>query len=354
MIARVPVRALVLALVALLAATACSGPKAPMNVGMNARPVELLLGQRIRVVTETVSPPVSPSFAPTGYLDDEFAPRGATPHRKRPGHAGPVIPIECPTAPPGAGIVTPKTPSPPGPPASATYSYRVNGSVKVGEHIKALPSELTRDVANIRPDPPAAYVFDAFDTMGSETAVTSYRLVTDWYPARPPTSNLDVAENTAETHAGQEAPESPAGSRAQPGLYIVRLAASDPGFRVPDPGIKVVEFPVVTGATFTTAATDGVTTVAYTSTVSSVPARVDACGVLLDVHQIDVSGEITKSTAQEGYVRAQFTASYGIATQFGALMVWEKVEITSDDVARKLEATINQEPARPQAVEGQG
>jgi hypothetical protein len=343
----------VLAVVALLSATACSGPEAPLRVGMNSRPVDLLLGQRIRVVTELVAPPVSPSFAPTGYLDDVL-PTAGTPLRRPRGPAGPVTPIECPTAPADAAILTPKTPVPPGPPASATYTYRVKGSVTVAGHVRALPSALTRDVANIHPDPPAAYLFDAFDSMDSETAVTSYRLVPDWYPVRPPTSTLDVAEGTVQTQTGQQAPGSPVGSREQPGLYIVRLAASDPGLRLPEPGIKLVEFPVAAGAAFTTAATDGVTTVSYTSTVNPVPARVDACGVLLDIYRVDVVGEITKSTSQDGYVRAQFNASYGVATQFGALVVWEKVDITSADVSRTLEATINQEPARPQPAEGQG
>jgi hypothetical protein len=111
----------------------------------------------------------------------------------------------------------------------------------------------------------------------------------------------------------------------------------------------VVDFPVASGATFTTTASDGVTTIAYTSTVNTLPSRVDACGVLLDVHQVDLKGEITKSAADDQLVRAQFSASYGVAPQFGALVVWEKVEINSGDVSRTMEATINQEPARPVA-----
>lgn len=343
------------ALFALSAASACAGPQAPLNVGMNSRPVDLLLGERIRVVTESVAPPISPSFAPNGTASDRpsYAPRG--PVHLAPGSTPPLPERACPAASADAPILTQKTASPPGPPSSATYTYRVKGSVTAAGHTKALPAKLTRDVANIRPDPPAAYTFDAFDSLDSESSVTSYRLVPDWYPARPPTGTVDVVTGTAQTDTGQQVPGNPAGSRAQPGLYITRLAASDTGLRVPDPGIKVVEFPVATGASFSTAASDGVTTMTYTSTVNRVPARVDACGVLLDVFQVDLTGEITKQTdspGDQGYVRATFNASYGVAPQFGALVVWEKVAITSADVSRTEEATINQEPARPQPGSG--
>lgn len=346
-------RRLVLAVAAAVSATACSGPDAPLNVGMNTRPVELLLGQRIKVVTEGIAPPMSPSFAPTGYLDEPGGTGTAPELLRRPKTVpGPGTPVACRTAPPDAGILTLATPSPPGPPSPATYTYRVKGAVTVAGHTRALPEQFTRDLANVRAEPPAAHTFDAFDSMGSESSVTSYRLVPEWHPV--PTSTTDVAENAAETQTGQEVPGAPAGSRVQPGLYITRLAASDTGFRAADPGIKLVEFPVVPRATFTTAASDGVTTMTYTSTVNPVPARVDACGVLLDVHQVDLTGEISRSTENEGYVRARFAASYGVATQYGGLVAWEKVEISSEEVSRTLEATINQEPARPQTSEGQG
>jgi hypothetical protein len=164
-----------------------------------------------------------------------------------------------------------------------------------------------------------------------------------------------VASGAVQSNTGQQVPGNPSGSRAQPGLYITRLAASDSSLRVPDPGIKLVDFPVQTGTSFSSAATDGVTTMTYTSTVNTVPARVDACGVLLDVYQVDLAGEISKqttNTADQGYVRATFKASYGVAPQFGGLVVWEKVDIASANVSRTEEATVNQEPARAQAVAG--
>jgi hypothetical protein len=330
--------------VLLLAASACRGPEAALNVGMNAKPVDLLLGQRIRVVTGGVAPPVSTSFAPTGYLDGAAAPAKDVPVHV-PSRTSGTSP--CPSAPVDAAILTPKTPAPPGPPSAATYTYRVKGSIRVGGAERALPGELTRDVVNIRSEPPAAFAFDTFDTMGGQTSATTYRVVPGWYPVQPPTSNGDIAKSAAETQTGQQIPNSPTASRAEPGLYILRFAAGDAGFRVSDPGIKLVDFPVELGATFTSAATDGVTTMNYTSTVNPVPTRVNACGILLDVYQVDLAGHISKSTSEDGYVDAPFTASYGIAPQFGGLVVWEKIQITSADVSRTMEATINQEPARP-------
>jgi len=61
---------------------------------------------------------------------------------------------------------------------------------------------------------------------------------------------------------------------------------------------------------------------------------------------------MTKLTDQ-GTIRAEFTSAYGVATQFGGLIVWEKTKVTSDDVERKLEATINQLPAAPKRPRGE-
>jgi hypothetical protein len=325
-------RAAIVAVMGLL--VACAGPQAPLEVGMNARSVDLLLGARAGLVTK------GPVFPPIGItVPGVFGPRVpgtfASPPAQR-----------CPTAAPNAPYLVQAPPKVALPPSAATYRYATTGEVRNGEDAVKLPAVTTRTIEQPRKEETGSYTFDVVTTIGDAQTTTSFRIVPEWFPTQPPTGTIDSGRVLVEGNSGQEVPdEHPEGSRIQPGLYLTRIDADDPDVRFSDPGMKVVDFPIKAGATFRSAATDGVTTVNYTSTVPTSRPRVDACGTLIDVLAVDLSGQIARRTPTGEVVTALFTSSYGIATQYGGVIVWERAEVASGPVSRRIEATITSVPA---------
>jgi hypothetical protein len=321
-------------LTALLLLVACAGPQAPLEVGMNARSVDLLLGLRAGLVTDgPVFPPI-PTHVPG--LGGPGLP-GTYPSPK---------PERCPAAAPNAPYLVPAPPKIGAPPSAATYRYRTEGEVRNGKDAVKLPAVTTRTIKQPRKEETGSFTFDVVTKVGADETTTSFRIVPEWFPAPPPTGTVDTGAGTVENDTGQSVPrEHPEGSRIQPGLYLTRIDSDDSAVTLKDPGLKIVDFPIKPGAVFRSVATDGVTTLNYTSTVPAERPRIDACGTLIDVHRVDLTGQIARRAATGEVVTALFNSSYGIATQYGGVIVWERAEVASGPVSRRIEATIDSVPA---------
>lgn len=325
-------RAISVAAVLLLAA--CAGPQAPLEVGMNARSVDLLLGARADLVTRG---PVFPPIATT--VPGLFGPR-------IPGTFASPKPQPCPAAAPNAPYLVQAPPKIGLPPSAATYRYRTEGEVRNGNDATKLPAVTTRTIKKPLKEETGSFTYDVVTKVGADETTTSFRIVPEWFPAQPPTGTIESGKGVVEGNTGQEVPEEhPEGSRVQPGLYLTRIGSDDSAVTLDDPGLKVVDFPITAGATFRSAATDGVTTLNYTSTVPTDRPRIDACGTLIDVLRVDLTGQIARRTETGEVVTALFSSSYGIATQYGGVIVWERAEVASGPVSRRIEATITSVPA---------
>lgn len=353
----------------LLLATGCAGPVAPLEIGMNTRAVNLLLGERLTVVTQGPPPVVpvgvAPPLPPSSPGDLSVLP---PPPPQPPLELPPILPPDippgpCPAAAPDAALLNLATRTITLPPAPAKYTYRTTGGVFAAKpdpsntkfplafNVATLPQTTTREVTNVeREVGTKSYLYDVVTTMdvmtgtGKKTqkkSTATYRIVPEWTPASPP-QQIDDNDGLL-------------GARSKPGLYLMRVDSPSGTFVVPEPGLKLVELPIQLNASFQTAGTDGSTTMSYTSTVNRDQPKVDACGELIDAFQIDLKGTISQPSRQtDGVIIGNFTASYAIAPQFGGLIVQEATDVTSDAngvplAKRTLNATINRVPEKPKA-----
>lgn len=369
----------------LLLVTGCSAPVAPLEIGMNTRAVNLLLGERVTVVTQG-PPPSVPVELPPPASAPELPPPPPPPSVELP----PIDPMpdiepppeECPDAPPDAPYLNTATRTIELPPAPGKYEFSTQGGVfafkpdpsqlpgsPLGVNVGVIPPTTTREVTNVDREGTGSYVFDVVTRMdvtdakgkkSTKQSTAKFRIVPEWYPAKPP-ADPNSAGGTVEGGTGQDVPGDPTGAGIKPGFYLRNVdSGSDDSRKLPEPGLKLVDLPIQVGQSFHTAGTDGVTTMEYTSTVNRDRPRVDACGDLIDAFQIDLEGTISqKSQQSDEMVIGNFTASYAIAPQFGGLIVQEATEVTSDAnglpvAKRTLNATINSVPKKPKAPGGGG
>jgi len=351
----------------LLLATGCAGPVAPLEIGMNTRAVNLLLGERVTVVTQGPPPVVPVGVAPPPLSSPGDFSVVPPPPPQPPLELPPILPPDippgpCPEAAPDAALLNLATRTITLPPAPAKYQYRTTGGVFAAKpdpsntkfplafNVATLPQTTTREVTDVESEPLGSYVYDVVTTMNVMTATgkktqkkstATYRIVPEWTPAEPPPQAT--------------LPNDPTGARIKPGLYLTQVDSPSGTFAVPEPGLKLVDLPIQLNASFQTAGTDGSTTMSYTSTVNRDQPKVDACGELIDAFQIDLKGTISQPSRQtDGVIIGNFTASYAIAPQFGGLIVQETTDVTSDAngvplAKRTLNATINRIPEKPKA-----
>lgn len=355
----------------LLLATGCSGPVAPLEVGMNTRSVNLLLGERVTVVTTQGPPPAVPVALPsdTGPLplvpppppppDPDLQPR-------QDDDPGP-----CPDASPTASYLNTATRTIDAPPAEATYGYRSRGVVTAGDEKIKLPAKMTRKVSDVRWAEDRSWLYDVITTVGDVTSRATYRIALDpsalenilsGLPGLPVPVSPELLILLVESATGVDVPVDGAGDLSaiedllpSPGVYLVRTdtpAKLTPTLSLPVdfeyPGLKLTSLPMQPGQSFHTAGTDGATTMSYTSTVSQDRPRVDACGDLIDAYQIDLEGTVSQPSETTGQpVSGDFTAAYAIAPQFGGLIVEETTRVVSDVASKKWHAVINRIPKDP-------
>lgn len=370
-------RAVAAAVCLLVVASACTGPDALLAVGMNDRTVDIVLGERARVVTEVVPPslPVQVDLPPSSPVPPPQPFQPAPPPPPPPPPAPGPHTFELPPCTPPAEVVVAEEDSalgpPKAPPAEATYEYFTTAFLLFVDPSRAeippdpenLP-ELPPDPENISPDPgtipingsplppittrtvaevvaePAVaglepFTFDVVWDAGERSSTSSYRIVIGDPPVAPPD------DGDEEPTDGLPPEGDPLVERVEgvdpgplvPGLYLTQSdRTSMDGFAPPAPGMKLVEFPVEGGATFAATATDGTTTMDYTSTVSFSPVVIDACDTWVEGWPVEIEGTVTSTSIEFlGHQVVHFEAEYVIAPQFGGLILDENILVTNPD-----------------------
>lgn len=348
-------RTLVVALALLaLTSTACSGPRAPLGVGIRELPSDVVLGNG-RVAPEVPVavpvPPVALPLTPSAPVPELRLPQGPTTDDDP---QPPQAPIAAPPAPPVAAPACPEADprtAPPdearntiaAPPAAGTYSFRSSGgfeSTGADADRGRFPETSTRTVKHVVRVARAAetwYRFDVEAVLGRVVTTTTYTIVPE-----------------------TQAPVSSAAGG--PGLYLTRLVSRSgeqetQSFRpANDPGLLMLPFPAVPGDAFHAAGTDPQTgvTISYTGRVAK-KVRVEACGVPLDAIPVHLDGEFgTGGTIAPGGAET-FTADYAFGTAYGGLSLEDRVVMDRTSLGgnfhQELAATIDRRPA-PATTQG--
>jgi hypothetical protein len=308
----------VLGTVVLVAGAACSGPRRPLELGVQEVGSDIVLGSR--PATTVVPAPVPPVtlVAALPALAPSFGPSTTTTTVPAPA---------CPAADPFAAprLVAPTTVTQP--PVAATYQYRNDGSFSVrGPDGREghFPATSSRIVGPPHTDATGAFTF----TVHVEVLGTSTDTV---YHVLPLASATQAA-----------------------GLYVQSVTSTPAGGMAsvfaPVPEMELLPFPAVPGTTFSVTAVDprAAVTMRYSGAVAQ-KSRVDACGIPVDAVTVNLTdGSVLSPNSNE-----TFTATYAIATQYGGLAVADTVKVAgtegSDTVSRENRATINEVPKEPRA-----
>lgn len=332
-------RALAIVL-ALVAVAGCGGPRVPLEVGVKEFPSDVLIARA--KVPAPVPVPVPRRLV--GRLPRQLQTEPV---------ALPRLPARelCPAADPLAAPAVEAPNSALKPPVEGTYLFRNDGTAQVGALKGPVPPVSTRTVKNVKTGN-GTFTFDVEDTL---TAIT--------------TSYLADATGLYITKQIQKRPEGPATFE-------------------PTPDLLAAQFPLENGDEWTSAGSDMNTRWVFNGLVGAqrdenhdgkpddadgdrqpdpaVPKmRVDACGAWIDAWAVRIIGPHTKQTAQgqtveteegpskfmSGSTNLDIKVTAGYATQFGGLIVEERVQwdgtAAGQPVHIKYVTTIAQVPAAP-------
>lgn len=343
------VRLLAGATVGLLIA-GCSGPQAPLTVGVRDVATNVVLKNAPLPEpgdTAVAFPPAAVPIAGPGALRpltpaeaERFVPPSGPPPTTTPTPTA-----ACPKATPFAAPRDPAVNSIRRVPAATTspYIFRNDGILRIGganpreERVEPESPRVVQNARVVRGRLPTDehYTFEVAATLGGLTTTTTYRTVPEL--STPPVE-----------------------SGGRPGLFIQAIRVTQEGrevsrFEPPSP-LMLLPFPVKEGDTGVSSGTDPTTgvTYSYRYTVGA-RERADACGKLVDAFTVNVSdGRIVgiRNTL------VGFSASYAVATQYGGITVKESVDIVTTEVGtgteRVVTSTINQVPLDAVAVSVRG
>jgi hypothetical protein len=308
---------------------ACAGPRSGIEVGSKDVAVDIVLGDQAQTLA-----PLPGGGSPVTGFPGFIAPPVPRPEPGAP-PPPPPPPQACPLADPLDASKLVALKRAPRPPVPATYLYRNHGTLKVGDGAEtAYPPEQTRTVLNVKPDAAGNYEFDVAALLAGVTTTTTYRVLNE-------------------------------GSTPDRGVYIIGTVTRYPngdteGFN-PDEPILLMPFPPPEygtnledeldrqrGASYRSAGTDPLsqTTMAVEAQVEGKD-RANACGEWVDAYSIKiVSGKIVGPLKN-----IDFTGTYLIAPQYGALVVEDNLTFTGTDDLKnyysKNRTTINVVPKEP-------
>lgn len=226
-------------------------------------------------------------------------------------------------------------------PSAGTYRYKLDGEI-VTENGKFVVNEFeTRQITDVEDDSaaPDAFHFTVkqsvlFDERRGEGALeTTYRVV--------PTSNTNRVPNPP-------AP-APAVSDAGRGVYLVSIIYRDEDVEQrfePSNPLLLLAFPVEDGALIDSSGTDPQTG-AQVRIQGQVKGKkqVDACGDRVDSWFVDAVETLRyndPATFQTETIEADY--NYGVAPQFGGMLVYERVIAPKDGPIVTIEARVGNVP----------
>jgi hypothetical protein len=230
---------------------------------------------------------------------------------------------------------------PQGRPAAGSYPWKLDGEVTTGAGVFPVDTFETRLINRVEDHPsiPDAFTFDVTqenlvdERQNRGTLTTRYRVV-----PRPAVQQEQVPND-----AGK-------------GLFIegiVFRGEDSEGRQVetefaPSPAIQLTAFPVKDGTAVDSTGTDP-------STLASLTIRgmvkghkqIDACGDRVDTWFTDAEQIFRYTDNRTGQTETLVSNyDYGVATQYGGLIVFEHVDAPRDEPAVKIEARVGRVPTR--------
>lgn len=333
-----------LAVVICLSLIACGGPRRPLEVGTREFPASILLGEK---ANRFVPPPPSQSNPDLAFFPGFIQPPIP---RTQPGQfpqPGPTL-GPCPPGDPNDASDIAAFNRAPKRPVPATYVFRNNGKFEiVGKQRSEYPPTSTRTVKNVRNIDqsrgaviPENYEYDLEIAQAGTITTTTYQVIND--PSDP-----------------------------KRGVYMTQVVAPGPrgrdSFR-PDPPILLMPFPppefgtnledevnTTTQGQYRSSGTDPLTqtTMVVEARINpqSPKLRADACGRWVDGWDIEITFGRIVSNGTGGYKDISFTGHYSLATQYGALIVRDEIQMSGQDgedsITSANVATINSVPLEP-------
>lgn len=341
-------------LVAAVVLAGCSGPKVPLEIGMNEAAVDIIYGDHNRPpdVPQPRPPGALASTAP-GFIGAPESIAPSTPATERPGsnavRTSTTVVVKC-ADPPGQGAVTDPAPSAvTRPPAAGSYGFRRQGQIKTADNDAALDkatarelsSEVARAVGNVTTEPSAgdrlAFRFDVVETASGIRTTTSF-LVDSGRADTPGSGGLFI------TRILTERPDLPAAPPNGPGVESFN----------PQPPIRIMDLPAATTQNQSSGGllprsqsvgTDPLTGASMTIVYGTEFRRpVNACGTVVDAWQVRIYPE--SSYSRQGVRSYSIAGTFKMAPQLGGLVVEDSFTLRGTDVGgkafeQKSSATIN-------------
>lgn len=340
--------------------SACGGPKAPFDVGTQAAPLDLVLGEHEAVVEAPVGPlsiALPPLFAPFLPLD--------TP---KPGPVEDLGP--CPDFDPLAPVQANEIEIV-GPPQPGSYPYRATTTDQLGDKKSTFAGDTNWEVKPVRKDPTTGGdLFTIEVTVGTTKSQRTFLLLPKTITKLPttPVANpndpnstdlnfqvIDAYNGTAPLVGLPRLPRNlpNLGRFGNAGIYLVSQTMGERTF-TPTLPIPLLQTPV-RSTQFTAVGTDGVVAMIFKSTVKKTE-LVNACGKKLEtIHVRLTDGKIAGLTDDGKIYDVDFTESIYFGLQFGGLPLKDEGTVSSgstlpggllaeDKIERKFDFTINTAP----------
>jgi hypothetical protein len=339
------VRSWGLPLVAIVLASGCGGPVAPIDVGAKEVPLDLLLGAKKKVA----SAPLPPIIVETTI---DGRPVITTPLPKA-GTARATTTVPLPTLAP-----TPCTEDPLAVPAESAPDRVAPKPIPKGTYPFRIHGALSTTGATVSKDD-----LDGYGTYNVTNVVTnvdgfSYDLVADHPKAGRTTTTYRIVTATVD----RPDVTVPAGAAAPPtfrqvvagvnGIYLAKIEGKDANgrnvvFQPGGQGALLARFPMVNGDTVDVRSTDGNTTMSYTAT-TTLKTNVDACGTGVQGQTVKLSDGLLSTS---GGTSQTFTSTFVFGTAFGGIPLEISSEViepvAGGSAKRALDAIIDSVPKKP-------
>jgi hypothetical protein len=339
--------------------TACAGPKAPLDVGTQAAPLDLVLGEHEAVVEA----PVGPFTLELPREVAPFRPISATPLPTTPPEPCPDFDPLSPVSAAGVTVT--------GPPQAASYTYRASTTDTVGAMTSKFKGDSTWKVAVGAVDA-ATGAFDFTTEVSIGDLKTSRvfrvqpqpRVKPSGVPPSGDPSDPATLDPNYQVIDGYNITAGPAGlptlPRALPnlgradlaGIQLVSQTTGDATF-TPTAPIPLVYLPTG-GTSFTGVGNDGVTTMKFNSSVPKTT-YINACGKKIEAIQVDLTDGVIGGRTDKGEpYELAFTEHLYFGLQYGGLPVKDEGSVTgvrlpggaptTDTIERTFEFTANSQP----------
>lgn len=333
----------------LLSLTAC-GPTIPLSIGLKQAGSDILFGHppasppppplpQARFLPAPLElPPPAPGAPPATFA--------AIPAASPPPACPDASPLAVPGQPAGLWAATP--------PAAATYNFRYRGTVTIDpgqpdQSVSTVPASGTRQVIpTSQPSPvDGSYTFSVVETFAGKQMKSDFQVF-------PPSTAVAPVPLPVTPHAGIYFT----------GMTVTTVGSSTPSTQFnPQPPVQVDVFPDFPGQTWqggagtdpasqTTLTVDGNGTDAKSSIVSG-PARVNACGDVVQAWEVTLVGTLSAASSGPGNLTEAYTLVLDLATQYGGISVQDHLVLDDHDPASgkprhyDVTATTDQVPKTP-------